>query len=95
MGWWYVYILRCSDNSLYTGATNDVAARLARHNAKKGARYTRARCPVRLVWTRRAQGKSKALQLEARVKALSKIDKEQLVAQWRGRTSVGFGAESV
>lgn len=76
---WYVYIVQCRDGSLYTGATDDVAARVAKHNAGKGARYTRSRRPVRLVWQRRAKDKSRALSVEARVKQLTRAQKLAMV----------------
>ena len=47
---WHVYIVRCADGSLYTGLTNDLTARIAKHNSGAGAKYTRSRRPVRLVW---------------------------------------------
>lgn len=52
---WFVYIVRCRDGSLYTGATNDLDKRVRAHNAGKGARYTRSRRPVELVFSRRAR----------------------------------------
>jgi putative endonuclease len=77
---WFVYIVRCADASLYTGITNDLAARVAAHSAGKGARYTRARAPVTLVWSRRKQDKSAALREEWRIKQLSRAEKLALVA---------------
>ena len=59
---WWVYILRCADGTLYTGATNDLDRRLAAHNAGRGAKYTRARRPVALVYREAAADKSAALQ---------------------------------
>lgn len=76
--WWFVYIVRCADDTLYTGATNDVAARVAKHNTGKGARYTRSRLPVALVWKKRVSGKSAALKLEYQVKQLSRREKAAL-----------------
>lgn len=72
---WQVYLLRCRDGTLYAGATNDLAARVARHEAGKGARYTRSRLPVELVWTARARGRSAALRREAALKRLSRAEK--------------------
>jgi putative endonuclease len=72
---WQVYLLRCRDGTLYAGATNDLAARLARHAAGKGARYTRSRLPVELVWTARARGRGAALRREAALKRLSRAEK--------------------
>lgn len=74
-----MYVVRCRDGSLYTGATPDVPARVARHNAGTGARYTRARRPVALVWQRRAKDKSKALRLEAKLKQLTRAQKLALI----------------
>lgn len=77
---WYVYMVRCRDGSLYTGATDDVPARVAKHNSGKGARYTRSRRPVTLVWRRRAQDKSRALRLEAKLKRLTRAQKLALIS---------------
>ncbi len=76
---WHVYLLRCRDGSLYCGATNDRAARVARHAAGKGARYTRSRLPVALVLSVRAKDRSAALRREAAVKRLSRAAKVALV----------------
>ena len=77
---WFVYLARCADNTLYCGITNDVSARLAAHNAGKGARYTRTRTPVELVIARRCATKGRALRLEYRVKQLTRAQKQQLIA---------------
>jgi putative endonuclease len=76
---WYVYIVRCADSSLYTGVARDVRARVAAHNAGRGARYTRARGPVHLCKTRRCENKSLALRLEYAVKQLSRAQKDLLL----------------
>lgn len=76
---WCVYILRCRDLSLYTGVTNDLKARLAAHSSGKGAKYTRSRCPVRLVWKSDQPDRSAATKEEWRIKKLSKTQKEALV----------------
>lgn len=76
---WCVYVLRCRDGSLYTGATNDLDRRLARHAAGLGARYTRSRLPVRLVHVERASDRSAALRREAAVKKLPRTAKLALV----------------
>jgi len=81
---WYVYLVRCRDGSLYTGATDDVPARVAKHNAGQGARYTRSRRPVTLVWQRRARDKSKALSLEAKLKQLTRAEKLGLISAASG-----------
>jgi putative endonuclease len=82
---WFVYVVRCRDGSLYTGATNDVTRRVAAHNAGPGARYTRSRGPVELVWKRRAVDKSAALSFEARLKRLSRAEKLRFLATPRAR----------
>ncbi len=78
---WHVYLLRCRDGTLYAGATNDLSGRLARHAAGKGARYTRSRLPVELVWKVRAGDRGGALRREAAVKRLSRAEKLALVAR--------------
>ncbi|MBI3770674.1 MAG: GIY-YIG nuclease family protein [Deltaproteobacteria bacterium] len=75
----YVYILRCGDGSLYTGAATDLARRLAQHAAGRASRYTRARLPVKLVWSRRARTWSDALRIECQIKALRRPQKDALV----------------
>jgi putative endonuclease len=72
---WHVYLLRCRGGSLYAGATNDLAARLARHAAGLGARYTRSRLPVELVWSVRVRDRSAALRRELAVKRLTRAEK--------------------
>ncbi len=84
---WHVYVLRCCDGSLYTGATNDVARRLARHAAGEGARYTRARLPVVLVYSERAGDRSAALRREAALKRLTRAEKLALVRAGRRRAA--------
>ncbi len=81
MGNWYVYIVRCSDQSLYTGITNDVDRRIDEHNNSDllGARYTRGRCPVRLVYKESLNSRSEASKREYKIKGLSRIEKESLV----------------
>ena len=70
----YVYILRCRDESLYTGWTNDLEKRLEAHNSGKGAKYTRGRCPVTLVY-------SEALHRECEIKKMTKTAKLALIKQ--------------
>lgn len=76
---WTVYMLRCGDGTLYTGATNNLARRVAAHSAGRGAAYTRARLPVALVWSEPAQSRSAALKREAALKRLSRTQKLALV----------------
>ena len=78
---WYVYMLRCRDNSLYTGYTDDVERRLAVHNSGKGAKYTRSRLPVSLAYQEACADKSTALKREYAIKRLKKPEKEALIAK--------------
>lgn len=81
---WYVYFLRCKDNSLYAGITTDLNRRVDEHNQNnsKGAKYTRVRRPVVLVYHESATSRSYASQREHQLKKLSKKAKEQLVVQY-------------
>lgn len=76
---WFVYVARCSDDSLYCGIARDVAARIAEHDAGTGAKYTRGRGPLQVLLTRRCRDKGKALRLEYAIKQLSRPAKEALV----------------
>ena len=78
---WYVYILRCGDGSLYTGSTEDVPRRLAAHRSGKGAKYTRGRGTLELVFTQQVEDKSAALRREAQIKKLRRGEKEKLIAR--------------
>jgi len=69
-GKWVVYLIRCSDNTLYCGVTNDLDSRLVAHNAGKGAKYTKSRRPVELVCASHKMSKSKAFKLEYRIKLI-------------------------
>lgn len=82
---WFVYLARCADGSLYCGVAKDVAARLAQHDAGKGARYTRGRGPLALVAKRRCASHGEALRLELAVKALPREEKERLADARRFR----------
>ena len=77
---WHVYVLRCRDGSLYTGVTMDPARRLREHNGEMqgGARYTRSRRPVQLVWQEGCTSRSVALRREAEIRALSRQQKLKL-----------------
>lgn len=77
----YVYILKCADNTLYTGWTTDLDARLKAHNSKSGAKYTKARTPVELVYFEEFKTKSEALKREYEIKQLSKKKKEELISK--------------
>jgi putative endonuclease len=74
-----VYILRCADGSLYTGAAKDLPRRLAQHAAGQASRYTRGRLPVTVVWSRRVRSWSEALRREHSIKALRRAEKDALV----------------
>jgi putative endonuclease len=74
-----VYMLRCGDGTLYTGATNDLERRLAAHERGRGAAYTRARLPVTLVWSEPAENRGAALRREAALKRLSRAQKLRLL----------------
>lgn len=76
---WYVYILRCGDGSLYTGITDDVQRRLAAHAAGKGAKYTRGRGPLELVYQQACLDHSAALKRELAIKALTRAEKLALL----------------
>jgi putative endonuclease len=77
---WYVYMLRCADHSLYTGVAIDLDARLAAHNAGKGAKYTRGRRPVVLVYRETVRGRGAALTREFAIKRLTAAAKRRLIA---------------
>ena len=77
----YTYIVECSDGSFYTGWTTDVKKRIRMHNAKKGAKYTKSRTPVKLVYLEEADTKQQAMRREAQIKRLSRQQKEQLIKQ--------------
>ena len=76
---WCVYVLRCSDRSLYCGITNDLARRIKQHNRGAGARYTRSRGPVKLVRSWPAENKSAALKAELAFKKLKRPTKLALL----------------
>ncbi|WP_435197539.1 GIY-YIG nuclease family protein [Natronomonas sp. EA1] len=80
----YVYILRCADDTLYTGYTTDVERRVSEHGAGEGAKYTRGRTPVELVHTEAYEDRSTAMRREYEIKQLSRARKERLVgdAEW-------------
>ena len=81
---WYLYILRCRDNTLYTGITVDVEKRFAAHSAGRGAKYTRGRGPLEMVYRERCGTHSDALKRERIVKSMRRSQKEKMI----------FGAEN-
>ena len=78
---WYLYLLRCRDGSLYCGITTDVQKRLEQHRSGKGAKYTRGRAPLELVYTEECVDHSAALKRELAVKALPREEKLKLIEQ--------------
>ena len=86
---WYLYILRCKDDTLYTGITTDVEKRLEAHRSGKGAKYTRGRGPLELVYRECCENHSEALKREAKIKKLSREAKELLVKEGENRSISG------
>jgi len=78
---YFVYIVKCADNTFYTGCTPDLAERLALHNQGKGAKYTRGRGPVKLVWRQECGSRGQALSREAGIKRLTRRQKIRLIAE--------------
>ena len=76
---WFVYILLCADNTYYTGITNDVEKRLSSHNSGKGAKYTRGRAPVMLMFMKSLPDRGSALKYEFLIKSLRRDDKTKLI----------------
>ncbi|MFC1617687.1 GIY-YIG nuclease family protein [Patescibacteria group bacterium] len=73
---WHVYILKCSDNTLYTGIAKNLSQRIAEHNSEKSqTKYTRARQPVKLVFSKRKKTRATAAREEAQIKKLSRLEK--------------------
>lgn len=75
---WFVYMVECRDGTLYTGITDDIPKRMAAHNSGRGAKYTRGRAPVTLVYQESAQSHSQALRREYQIKRLSREEKKSL-----------------
>lgn len=78
---WTVYMLLCADKSLYTGVATDIEARLSTHNAGKGAKYTRGRLPVKLVYQEAAADRGTALKREHAIKCMPVAAKRRLISQ--------------
>ena len=76
---WQVYILQCSDGSLYTGITNNLELRVKTHNSGRGAKYTKNRLPVRLVYKEYTKDESQSLRRELEIKKLSRLAKKELI----------------
>jgi putative endonuclease len=80
IAYWFVYIARCADDTLYVGIARNVAARIAQHDAGRGARYTRGRGPLRVLATRRCTSHGDALRLERAIKRLTRAEKHKVAA---------------
>jgi putative endonuclease len=80
---WYVYIVRCADHTLYTGVAKDLLERIAAHNDGRGAKYTRQRLPVKLVYSEAALDRGAALRREWEIKQLPRVAKRALFASSR------------
>jgi len=80
---WYVYILKCADGTFYTGITKNIANRLNAHNSGKGARYTRTRRPVTLIYKEKQPDVGSALKRERKIKALPRVKKAGLKGKIR------------
>ncbi|MBI4845636.1 MAG: GIY-YIG nuclease family protein [Candidatus Omnitrophica bacterium] len=77
----YTYIVRCKDNTFYTGYTKDLEKRVKEHNeGKRGAKYTRSRRPVKLVWFKEYRSYINAVREERRIKKLKRVQKERLIS---------------
>lgn len=81
----FVYMLRCKDGSLYTGWTNDLKHRLAMHSSGRGAKYTRGRGPLELVYSEELPDKEAALRRECAIKKLRREQKLALLQSWQAR----------
>jgi putative endonuclease len=78
----FVYILKCVDNTLYTGYTTDVEKRFKTHSAGKGAKYTRSRLPLKIVYVSEFETKQDAMRREYQIKQLTRKQKDQLCKKW-------------
>lgn len=88
---YYIYILKCADKSLYTGITTDLKRRVGEHNGlgiKKGAKYTSARRPVKVIFFKKFKNRSRASKEEARIKKLTRLEKLNLVKKSKGDKGV-------
>ncbi len=79
----YVYMLRCSDDTLYTGYCKDIVSRLKMHSSGKASKYTRARLPVELMYIKKLDTKSEAMKEEIRIKKLTRIKKLKMIEEYK------------
>lgn len=84
IGMYYVYILKCCDGTLYCGYTNDVEKRFETHQSGKGAKYTRGRLPLELVYTEEFETKSEAMKRECEIKKMNREKKMEIIENQRG-----------
>lgn len=94
VAYWSVYVARCSDDTLYVGIARNVAARIAQHDAGRGARYTRGRGPLRVIATRRCANQGDALRLERALKSLARAEKLAVCASQKELTRVARASRS-
>jgi putative endonuclease len=87
---WFVYMVRCSDGTFYTGYTCDLEKRIAKHNTGRGAKYTRCRLPVVLIFSKEFPSKSEAMSGEYNLKQLNRKEKELLINE-RSRIKIPVG----
>lgn len=83
MNKWTTYILKCNDNSYYTGITNDLEKRVADHESGNGAKYTRGRGPFKIVYQQKLENRSEASKREIKIKKLNRAEKEILIKRGR------------
>ena len=88
---WFVYILQCADGTFYTGMTDDIVRREAAHNSGKGAKYTRGRTPVQVVYSEECESYSAALKREYAIKKLRRQEKMELLQKANSPKRNGFG----
>ena len=86
----YMYVVECRDGSYYTGYTTDVKRRLAVHNSGKGAKYTRARLPVKLIYAQGFASKEEAMSAEARLNRKKRLQKERFFSQNHEKNLVNY-----
>jgi putative endonuclease len=81
---WFLYVLRCADGTLYTGTTTDISRRIDEHNtSRRGAKYTKTRRPVKLVFSLNYENRSKAQKAEYKFKRLTRKQKEKIISESR------------
>ncbi len=90
---WFFYIVRCRDNSLYSGITNDLEYRIKQHNKGKGARYTAARIPVKLIYIEKYNNQSSACKREKQIKGWRRAKKELLIKDFPRLPSTKLGID--